>query len=833
MFNQQISYKFDEWETLHLLAHYLPHQNPLKDFVHHNTLGAYQELSFHKAMQKATTIFGYKTYMNLDEYRKEYEAGKINPKILQRVIIEHQGFDHWETWQEKLLHQSYQESWEGRVGRLHQLWTSTHHLNIEKEEHNILFRLISNYIDQGITIKKFPIHQDGFLASIRDLEKNSYFKIFKSPRVDYLLFKEGASLKDLLDILIGSEEWYEQYLFDQQFAHPGWSGMVAVLEHHPETLLDTRKISLREFIFVELLLEIDALDRKFGNGKWQPLGRYIPEDTPRLFGEIPQTEIFEVYAIWQESMEWTLYDQVLRGLQLQKTDSIEKPTFQALFCMDDREGSIRRYIEKYANAQTFGTPGFFNLDFYYQPEGGKFYTKSCPAPMTPQYLVKETDIKNKHHTKDLHFSKHSKNMAGGLISSQTFGFWSAIRLAWSIFKPTETPAMVSSFKHMDKDSTLHYECTHETQEIVDGLQVGYTLSEMIDRMEGLLKSIGLTKYFSEIVYLVGHGASSVNNTHYAGYDCGACSGRAGSVNARVAAFILNKAEVRAGLRERNIFIPDTTHFVAALRDTTRDEIIFFDEELISLDCKNAHEENKKAFTIAHQHNAKERSRRFLLTNSKDTPEKVHKKVKLRAMSLFEPRPEWNHASNALCIVGRRESNKHLFLDRRSFLNSYDYTQDIDGTYLLGILDAVAPVAGGINLEYYFSKVDNHKLGAGSKLPHNVVGLVGVANGLDGDLRTGLPAQMLNIHDSLRLLVVVEHYPEVVQAILQKNPKTYEWFANNWVNLVVIHPETKELFRFEGAKWLNYKPITQEIPVFENLEDVLACSCDNMPISIFS
>ena len=62
--------------------------------------------------------------------------------------------------------------------------------------------------------------------------------------------------------------------------------------------------------------------------------------------------------------------------------------------------------------------------------------------------------------------------------------------------------------------------------------------------------------------------------------------------------------------------------------------------------------------------------------------------------------------------------------------------------LAGILAAVIPVCGGINLEYYFSRVDNTVYGCGTKLPHNVCGMLGVMNGIDDDLRTGLPSQMM-------------------------------------------------------------------------------------------
>jgi uncharacterized protein YbcC (UPF0753/DUF2309 family) len=216
--------------------------------------------------------------------------------------------------------------------------------------------------------------------------------------------------------------------------------------------------------------------------------------------------------------------------------------------------------------------------------------------------------------------------------------------------------------------------------------------------------------------------------------------------------------VRKALHQLHIDIPEQTHFVPVLQDTAKDEFIYYDLHDLPSHLVDTFEANRAVFTQACQNNAVERSQKFSTVNSKATPKKVHRKVQLRTVSLFEPRPELNHATNALCVVGRRQFTKGVFLDRRAFLNSYDYRIDPAGELLSGILNAVAPVCGGINLEYYFSRVDNEQLGAGSKLPHNVMGLLGVANGVDGDLRTGLPSQMIEIHDPYRLLVIVEHKP---------------------------------------------------------------------------
>ncbi|TAG73019.1 MAG: DUF2309 family protein, partial [Runella slithyformis] len=153
--------------------------------------------------------------------------------------------------------------------------------------------------------------------------------------------------------------------------------------------------------------------------------------------------------------------------------------------------------------------------------------------------------------------------------------------------------------------------------------------------------------------------------------------------------------------------------------------------------------------------------------------------------------------------------------------------------LLNILKAVAPVCGGINLEYFFSRVDNQKLGAGTKLPHNVMGLFGVANGIDGDLRPGLPSQMVEVHDPVRLLVIVEHFDDVVLTTIQKSPETYEWFINEWVRLVAVHPQTKALSVFENGHFVAYTPTPQHLNTIKDIEPLLTSTQENFPVYLLS
>lgn len=823
---------FSEQDIIHEIKHLLPSQGPLKDFIHHNTLHGFQDMPFFEALRQASVMFGYNVSLSLPEFRQLFAEKKIREDVLEMVISLEKGPDSISEWKEKMLHKPYQIREIPRIGLLRSNWKRIYHIDLDAFVHPLLFRVVCSYLDQGIAIWNFPVKNKGFLTALKEMERNTFSSFFKSKRARDLLLYGNIGIENLLHILVGNPGLYKQYLFDQQFAHQGWSGMVATIDSHPESLLDSRKLSLHDLIVFELLLEIDALDHYFGT-IWSPMAHQLEFPPTDLFAKAPVNEWVEVLILWQKAFEQTFYDDVLAGIQILGNrpnvpeKKVEK-TFQAIFCIDDRYCSMRRYLEQVdPGCETFGTPGFFGVEFFYQPQNGKFFTKVCPAPVNPKYLIKETGSKKKLE-KDVHFTKKSHTLYTGWFITQTLGFWAAFKLFFQIFRPTMSPASASSFQHMDQFAGLSIE-NHHPEHREGQLQVGFTIDEMTQRVNNVLHSIGLTSDFPKLVYVIGHGASSVNNPHYAAYDCGACSGRAGSVNARAFSFMANHSEVRKKLIEFGILIPEETCFVGGLHDTTRDEIEFYDTKSLPDSLKPIHEKNKIFFDKALDLNAKERSRRFVSINTRRKPEKIHKEILVRSVSLFEPRPELNHATNALCIIGRRKMTKGLFLDRRAFMNSYDYSIDPDGRYLTNIVNAAAPVCGGINLEYYFSRVDNHKLGAGTKLPHNVMGLFGVANGIEGDLRPGLPSQMIEVHDPIRLLMIIEHFPEVALDVIQRNQATYQWFEKEWINLAVIHPVDNQIYILRNGEFHLYKPLTKSLDYVADLTRVLELEHDNLPV----
>ncbi len=826
---------FDEEATIHKVKHYLPDQPALKDFIHQNPLHAFQPYKFFDGTRNASAIFGYRVSLSLREFRKLYNDGLIHDNVLQRVIIEKKGEKELPRWLEKVQQQTYEAIPAARIGELRSIWKRMYGIDMDSLVHPILFRVICNYLDQGISIWQFPIKDKPFLAALMEMEKSSFASFFKTKRTKNLFLNTPCELTSLLDLLVGERSLYERYLFDQQFAHQGWSGIVSVIEDNKNSLLDYRALSFKDLLRFELLLEIDALDFYFGTGKWEPLKNKVLNKPTDLFGEVLRTELHEILEIWQEALEGTYYDQVLSAIHLEKreNDKVGDKSFQSIFCIDDRACSLRRYVEHIdRSCETFGTPGFFNVPFFYQPENGKFYKKLCPAPMTPSNLVKESGAR-KRTGLDTDLTKHSHTFVGGWIISQTLGFWAALRLFINVFIPKAHPTVASSFIHMDNDAQLSI-LSDSPPKYENGLLIGFDIDEMITRAEGLLSSIGLVNGFAPIIYVVGHGASSVNNTHYAAYECGACSGRAGSVNARVVAYMLNKKEVKDALHLKGIEIPAATQFVAALHDTTRDEIVFFDEDALTKANRTRHTANRKVFWEALDNNAKERARRFLTLNIKGDKKLLHDKVRMRSTSLFEPRPELNHATNAVCIVGRRSLSKNLFLDRRAFLNSYDPTNDQDGNLLEMILQQLAPVCGGINLEYYFSRVDNQKLGAGTKLPHNVMGLFGVANGIDGDLRPGLPSQMIEVHDPIRLLLIVEQHTDVVLRVINRMKKEdVSWFENEWIRLASVEPQTRAVSVFKNGAFSAYKPLENKLAIVDDLTPILETHDDNIPVYAIS
>lgn len=810
------AHAFELQAALERISHWLPTQGPIKDFIHHNTLHAVQHYPFHKGVAVAAKVFGSRSYLAIADYQTMYHQGRIKDFAIDWAIKQTDcATNEIPALREKLFALGSNDHYPPVSLANHGIrnhWLTYLEIDLNSKVHPLLFRLLANFLDQGVSRWTLSKSDESFWACVWRLTNNSFLPLypFHDPYVRELLNQPTAEvILHCLQKIVGSEALYEQYLLEMILAHPGWAGMVRLIEQNPNALLDSRQISLEQLIAVELVAELAVLAKNRGRDFTSIVDTLRSADIPLLSDYEAKAVVPLTLKVWHEAMEYALHSELLIALQSPPTPAVlvkGTPMAQAFFCIDDRECSLRRHLEEVnPGIETFGAAGFFGIDFFYQGFDDAYPVAQCPNILTPKHLIMESTLEpltDKNNVteglSDLHIKPHS--LFRGWLYTQLFGLGYAARMLWDVFRPSSQLLKIAKLSEVTAHTQLHL-LRENDEPTADGKLLGFSLAEMADKIEGLLRNIGLIKNFAPIIVVVAHGSSSTNNPHFAAYDCGACSGKPGAPNARAFAWMANHPPVRDLLRERGIDIPATSHFIAALHNTSRDEITYFDQQLFAGYPTENLTSFQQAMQQALQRNAFERCRWFELAPKTNAHDDAHQHVMARATSIFEPRPELNHSNNLYCIVGRRALTRDLFLDRRAFLHSYDPNTDPQAELIVKILSAIIPVCGGINLEYLFSRIDNSVYGAGTKLPHNVIGLLGVANGVEGDLRTGLPSQMIEVHEPARLLIVIEQTTALLdKAFAKLDPALKEWLDHDWVRLVACHPENRTQFFYHASGW---------------------------------
>ena len=91
----------------------------------------------------------------------------------------------------------------------------------------------------------------------------------------------------------------------------------------------------------------------------------------------------------------------------------------------------------------------------------------------------------------------------------------------------------------------------------------------------------------------------------------------------------------------------------------------------------------------------------------------------------------------------------------------------------------------------------------------------MANGVEGDLRTGLTQQMIEIHEPARLLIVIEQSPEIIDMAMSRLADLKDWPENEWVRMAACLPGSRDLFLYNRRGWEKIDlPDELEIPVAE-------------------
>lgn len=665
-----------------------------------------------------------------------------------------------------------------------------------------------------------------------------------------------------------------EFLRQSILALRGWAGMIWHMESRPDRVpYPVEPDTFIQFLAVRLLLDqlaAEHFSRRLGAGNvnWNDLRqRAIRQGDSHGVLHLEQRAflIFQLAQIrnWhptellsQSQQEWRVllhevetfsgierrrvyHHAYERAYQARALDAIEIhaqqplqakpiPIFQAAFCIDAREESFRRHLEAVEpRVETFGTAGFFAVAMQFRGVASAYYSTLCPIVVKPKHWVTEdvalteeeihrrrASVRRTLGVASRQFQISSRSFASGALLSAGLGVLASVPLVMSVMFPRLTSRLQASARQLlapPRLTRLRLERTAESPAPNNG-GIGYNIIEMTDICRRSLQDIGLTSRFARLVFLCGHGSECLNNPHKSAYDCGACSGNPGGPNARALAAMMNDVRVRSNLAHIGIEIPITTVFIGAQHNTCNDTFEYFDLDLVPTSHLDDFRAARSALDKACELNAVERCRRFASVPKQLTPAQAHQIVRQRAEDLAETRPEYGNCTNAMCVVGRRDRTRGLFLDRRSFLMSYDPTIDDDDATILGrILGAVVPVCSGINLQYTLSRIDPAGWGCGTKLPHNVTSLLGVMDGAASDLRSGLPWQGVDIHEPMRLLFVMETTPQAIRKIMSRNEVVQRLIENRWVHLALLDPATSRITVYRNGEFQPHQSRSSQLP----------------------
>ncbi len=763
-------------------------------------------------------------------------------------------------------------------------------VDVDTSVHPTLLRLAAAYLDQGTAYWSMPERQLGFYACVRALYRRPFGP--PDPWMHALretldseaaagLDAEQSALASLERLRVPRVHWAE-VITSTLLSLRGWAGMFYQLQLRPDRapVEAPPPCRLVDFLAVHLLLESHAvrhvLDEHKGFVSPSGLKGHLLFDersrSPQVYdlldhpllalawdafvltqraGVSPEqlaepgharTWVHTVAKLGPLERRRLLFLAYERHYRVHVLDSLlahaklgvrehGPAKVQMVFCIDDREESLRRHVEELdPEIETHGYAGFFSVAMAFRSAEAVRSRPLCPVVIEPRHLVVEElvdasggEAARKRALGRLRHASFvgSKTFVRGSLVSVGVGLAAMVPLVTRTLFPRAAQRLNQHARRVLAGSPrtrLLLERPEGEGPQADGMLHGYTVEEMTNIVGELVRTIGIDDHLGKLVLICGHGSSSLNNPHEAAYGCGATGGGCGGPNARVWTTMANDPRVRERLRARGVIVPDETWFVGCYHDTCDDSIHWYDLDRIPESHKAEFDRIQALLDQACRLHAHERCRRFESAPLGLTPDGALAHVEGRAADLAQPRPELGHVTNAICFFGRRERTRGLFLDRRAFLVSYEPERDPDGTILGALLQAAGPVGAGISLEYLFSYVDNLLYGAGTKLPHNITGLLAVMDGHASDLRTGLPRQMIEIHEPMRLLTIIETEPDKVMRVLAERPALERLVRNEWIQTVVWSPTTGLMHVLSRGRFVVHQPDSDQLRVVQRSVD---------------
>ncbi len=791
---------------------------PLTAFVAVNPLGGLTELPFAEATAAARDWFGARTHLPLGAYRAEYASGSVTAADLARAILRHEPtiaerqpldlggvrVDQVEIVRWDLLH-----------GPIAQPLPAQRTDGVAAALDEIMTGWCAAFVDEAHTPWQMPDRDRGLYRSwlgVAGADRRLGGVIGRDARARLAALPDDPA--ELLDLALSSRGITDQgrvsAIRTWILRTPGWAGFArwcdewapadrpgarlrmldlaavrAAMDHLAPTHLDLSgpgdDATSSGDQTVNLDRRVDAAVAVFG-------GEGQRDAIAELLGEISADDRV---AIWLAAHEWNFRDRLLARLTGPTPAApVTRPAAQLVFCIDVRSEGFRRQLEALGSYDTYGFAGFFGVPVRWRPLGSPVAQARCPVLVSPRHEIAEIAVgddgaylSSRSTTAGLHDAFYAAK--GGIASpfalAESAGWFAGPVAAARTLAPPRTS--LDTTGATKRPWWKPFGAAPRTAPVVDDvagadLHVGLSLEERTLFAEAIVTTIGMDE-FAPLVVMCGHGSATTNNPHASSLDCGACGGAPGGASARIAAAILNDAEVRAGLVDRGISIPDDTWFLAAEHDTAADVVRVFDHDIIPAATRPLVGALQRDLDIAGERNSHDRAQRLPGTAAR---------VRDRGRDWAQVRPEWGLAGNGAFIIGPRSMTAGHDLRSRSFLHSYVAERDPDGVALETIMTAPLVVAQWISSQYYFSTVEPEVFGAGDKMLHNPVGGIGVVVGQSGDLAVGLPLQSVMLgeqraHDPLRLLAIVQAPLDRIEGIILRNGGLRQLVEGEWIHVV--------------------------------------------------
>ena len=645
------------------------------------------------------------------------------------------------------------------------------------------------FFDEGQSTIRMPHRDLGFLKSILPLIKfDQQIHSNDGQKLQWLtkLSQNPATIiaEALLYLGIATQE-KEKFLTLMLTTLPGWAAHIQYRTNwaDAEDAASPHSITQSEYLAFRLVLTCLIWPEATALITWHQ-DAVKNADVKHLYNDMTASE---------ESYQARLLKQVM---EIKPAEKANRSKAQLVFCIDVRSEPFRRALEAQGNYETYGFAGFFGVPAAIENAVTGESHASCPVLLKPAQTIMEHPNCSHHVCKEGHSRlqgikklyqsiKYTFTTPFSLV--EAMGLGSGLWMGLRSLSPNTAAKIHSVLK---KAIASNYDLTPDIQAIPLAQQIAYGA--------GALKMMGFTANFAPLVVLCGHGSTTQNNAYATALDCGACGGRHGAPNARILAAILNAADVRQALIKQGISIPQDTLFVAAKHDTTTDEVEVYTNDAAQEKVRQINA-LKQDLRKARDENSRWRAHEMGVYTNKDRAQKA---TALRAQDWAQVRPEWGLARNAAFIVAPRSLTKHINLEGRSFLHSYEWEKDQDGASLTTILTAPMVVAQWINAQYLFATLDNVAFGGGSKVTKNITGKIGIMQGNASDLMHGLPLQSVfksdeeAYHKPMRLTVIVYAPKAHIDPIIKQHAILQKLFGNGWVCLICHDPNEQQKFSLQ-------------------------------------